>query len=113
MSDRRSENRLEVCLDAVWDSISGNYTARITDLSEGGCYVDSLGQALVGEVIKIKLQFQNGDWLELTGAVAHQTPPLGFGIHFVDLDPETLEALRAALADLQGPRDDVSAILSY
>ena len=113
MSDRRNKNRLEVCLDAVWDNTCGNYTARITDLSEGGCYVDSLGQALVGEVVKIKLQFPNGDWLELTGAVAHQTPPLGFGIRFVDLDPETLKILRAAIADLQSPRDDVSAILSY
>lgn len=113
MSDRRTENRLEVCLDAVWDSTSGNYAARITDLSEGGCYVDSLGQALVGELVKIKLQFQNGDWLEVTGEVAHQMPPLGFGIRFVDLDPETVAALRAALTDLKGPRDDVSAILSY
>ena len=113
MSDRRTENRLEVCLDAIWDGNSGNYTARITDLSEGGCYVDSLGEAQVGELVKVKLQLQNGDWLEVTGAVAHQMPPMGFGIRFVDLDPEQLEKLRASLADLDTPRDDVSAILSY
>ena len=113
MSDRRSENRLEVCLDAVWDGNSGNHTARITDLSEGGCYVDSLGQAHVGEVLRVKLQFQNGDWLELTGEVAHQMPPLGFGVRFVNNEPEQLEKLRAMLADLQSPRGDVSAILSY
>ena len=113
MSDRRSQKRLEVCLHAVWDGNSGNYSARITDLSEGGCYVDSLGQAQVGEVLKIKLQFQNGDWLELSGEVAHQMPPLGFGVRFVNLDPEQLEKLRSALADFNTPRDGVSAILSY
>ena len=113
MSDRRSEKRFEVCLDAVWDGNSGNHTARITDLSEGGCYVDSLGQAQVGEILKVKLEFQNGDWLELTGEVAHQMPPLGFGVRFVNLTPEELEKLRAVLEDLKNPRDGVSAILSY
>ena len=113
MSDRRSEKRFEVCLDAVWDGNSGNHSARITDLSEGGCYVDSLGQAHVGEVLKVKLQFQNGDCLELTGEVAHQMPPLGFGVRFVNLDSQNLEKLRSMLAELKNPRDDVSAILSY
>jgi hypothetical protein len=113
MSDRRTEKRLEVCLHAVWDGNSGNYSARITDLSEGGCYVDSLGEAQVGEVLKIKLQLRNGDWLELSGEVAHQMAPLGFGVRFVNLDQEQLEKIRAALTDPQDPRDGVSAILSY
>src|SRR4051812_37480521 len=85
MSDRRSEKRLDVCLDAVWDGNSGNHRARITDLSEGGCYVDSLGEAQVGEVLNVKLQLRDGDSLELVGEVAHQMPPIGFGICFVNL----------------------------
>jgi hypothetical protein len=40
-------------------------------------------------------------------------PPLGFGVRFVNNEPEQLEKLRAILADLQSPRGDVSAILSY
>jgi hypothetical protein len=99
--DRRSEKRLDVCLDAVWDGNSGNHTARITDLSEGGCYVDSLGQAHVGEVLNVKLQLHDGRCLELTGEVAHQMPPIGFGVRFVNLDSEKLEKLRSLLAELQ------------
>jgi hypothetical protein len=99
MSDRRSEKRLEVCLDAVWDGNSGNHPARVTDLSEGGCYVDSLGDALIGEVLNIKLQLQNGEWLELSGEVAHHMPPMGFGVRFVNLDPEQFEKLRSLLAE--------------
>jgi hypothetical protein len=99
MSERRNEKRLEVCLDAVWDGNSGNHPARVTDLSEGGCYIDSLGESKVGEVLNLKLQLQNGDWLELSGEVAHQMPPMGFGVRFVDLNSEQLEKLRALLAE--------------
>jgi hypothetical protein len=96
--DRRSEKRLEVCLDAVWDGNSGKHPARVTDLSEGGCYVDSLGESQVGEVLNIKLQMQNGEWLELSGEVAHQMPPMGFGIRFVNLSAQQVEKLMEILS---------------
>jgi len=111
MSDRRSEKRLDVCLDAVWDGKSGNYSARVTDLSEGGCYVDTLGDAMVGEVLNVTLRLPNGDSLKLRGTVAHQMPPIGFGIRFVDLSPEQLEKLRPLLVDSQSSPNN-PAILS-
>lgn len=101
MSDRRTEKRWDVCLDAVWDGKSGNHHARITDLSEGGCYVDSLGEAQVGEVLVFKLQLPQGEWLELTGEVAHQSPPLGFGLRFINLTDEQHERLHLLLDQLQ------------
>jgi hypothetical protein len=113
MNDRRNEKRMEVCLDAVWDGNSGNHSARITDLSEGGCYVDSLGQAQVGEVLNVKLQLHNGEWLELAGEVAHQMPPIGFGVRFVDLNSEQLEKLRALIDQLNSSTDNPSALLSH
>jgi len=111
--DRRRDKRWDVCLDAVWDSRSGNFNARATDLSEGGCYIDSLNQPNVGEVLNLKLQLPNGDWLELTGEVAHQTPPLGFGLRFVELSEEQLKKLNTLIEHLQRSRDHASAILSY
>jgi len=101
MSDRRSEKRWDVCLDAIWDGKSGNYSARVTDLSEGGCYVDSLGEAQIGEVIAFKLQLPNGEWIEFSGEVAHQSPPLGFGLRFVTLSDEQREKLHLVLDHLQ------------
>ena len=112
MSERRNEKRLEVCLDAVWDGNSGKHPARVTDLSEGGCYIDSLGESQVGEVLNLKLQLQNGNWLNLSGEVAHLMPPMGFGVRFIDLSPEQLQNLRSLLADLQSSGGEVSAILS-
>ncbi len=100
MSDRRREERLEVCLDAVWDGKSGNYTARVTDLSEGGCYVDTLGEAATGEILHFKLRLPDGDWMELAGEVAHTTPPLGFGMQFVKPSSEQVEKLRSLIAQI-------------
>jgi Tfp pilus assembly protein PilZ len=97
MSDRRTEKRWDVCLDAVWDGKSGNYSARVTDLSEGGCYVDTLGEAQVGEILRFKLQLPDGDWIDLRGRVAHESPPLGFGVRFVDLSDEQRDRLRAVI----------------
>src|SRR5919106_1793152 len=69
MDERRTGHRWDVSLDAVWNGKSGNYTARITDLSDGGCYMDSLGNVTMGELLNLKLQLPNGEWLELTGEV--------------------------------------------
>jgi Tfp pilus assembly protein PilZ len=100
MSDRRTEKRWDVSLDAVWDGKSGNYSARVTDLSEGGCYVDTLGEAQVGEILSLKIQVPSGEWLELSGEVAHQTPPLGFGLRFQNLTDEQFDKLRSVIAEI-------------
>ncbi|HEX5966085.1 MAG TPA: PilZ domain-containing protein [Pyrinomonadaceae bacterium] len=103
MDDRRREERWDVMLDAVWDGKSGNHTARITDLSDGGCYIDSLGGVTMGELVNLKLQLPNGEWLELGGEVAHHTPPVGFGIRFLGLSDEQLTTLRAFIEYLKNP----------
>lgn len=113
MSDRRTEKRWEVCLDAVWDGKSGNHTARVTDLSEGGCYVDTLGEAQTGEILNFKLLLPSGDWFALCGEVAHKSPPLGFGMRFVDLTDEQIEKLRSLIdqAATDSPGSDESGDL--
>ena len=112
MSERRREGRWDVCLDAVWDGESGNYTARVTDLSEGGCYVDTMGEARVGEILNFKLQLPAGEWLALSGEVAHQNAPLGFGLRFVNLAEQQAETLRSLVTDLEGPPDSINPLLA-
>jgi hypothetical protein len=56
-----------------------------------------MGAAQVSEVITFKLQLPDGDWLELSGEVAHQTPPLGFGLRFINLTDDQLEKLRSLI----------------
>ena len=103
MDERRSGKRWDVSLDAVWDGKSGNYTARITDLSDGGCYVDSLGDVIMGELVHLRLTLPGGESVEVKGEVAHHTPPVGFGIRFLDLSEEQLQTLRLFIDYLKDP----------
>ena len=111
--ERRTEKRWEVCLEAIWEGESGRYNVRVTDLSEGGCYIDTLSQASVGEVVNFKVLLPGDEWLYLKGEVAHRTPPLGFGVRFVELTESDLARLRTLISDLQRPHDRVTAILSF
>jgi PilZ domain len=112
-NERRGEKRWEVCLDAVWEGKSGNYNARVTDLSEGGCYIDTMGEASEGEILNFKVLLPGGDWLLLSGEVAHKNAPLGFGVRFADLTEDQLEKLRTLIDELQRPHNPVTAILSF
>ncbi len=100
MSERRTDTRLEVCLDAVWDGALGNRRTRVADLSEGGCYIDSIAEVYVGEILYLKIQLPNGQWLELQGEVAHRVSRLGFGVRFVDLSSEQSQTLRWLITHL-------------
>ena len=99
MDERRSTPRLTVSLDAVWD---GDHAARITDLSLGGCYLDTVGETMKGEIVCFRVSLPDGDWLYLEGEVRHYTPKKGFGVRFLDLEEQQAEKidglLRAARA---------------
>ena len=110
MSERRTEERMEVSLEAVWDG-HGTRPVRITDLSEGGCYIDTTGEAYIGEQLTFRVKLPDGGWLELTGEVAHHQVPVGFGLRFSDLTDEQREQLRAFIEHLKGPHDRITAVL--
>jgi len=109
MSERRNNQRMEVSLEAVLDG-HGNQ-ARITDLSEGGCFVDTIGESYIGEELTLRVKLPDGGWLELTGEVAHHQVPVGFGLRFLDLTDEQLQQLRSLIDHLKGPHDRMNAIL--
>jgi hypothetical protein len=88
MEDRREEERKEMTLDVRWEGGSGRHTARISDLSLGGCYLDTLGQVAVGEIIGLEIKLPSGEWLPLRGSVAFHHPGLGFSICFTFLTDE-------------------------
>ncbi|MGH9969212.1 MAG: PilZ domain-containing protein [Pyrinomonadaceae bacterium] len=83
--DRRSQPRLSVNLDASWDR---DHPARITNLSEGGCYLDTVGEVMRGEIVGFRVLLPDGDFLYLEGEVRHYTAGVGFGVQFVDLNDE-------------------------
>jgi len=88
MDERRAKPRLSVHLDAVWDGAEVKHSARITDLSEGGCYLDTVGEVMTGEIVAFRVLLPDDDWLYLEGEVRHHRHGFGFGVQFVDLNDE-------------------------
>lgn len=97
MDERRSKPRLSVHLDAVWHGGEERHSARVTDLSEGGCYLDTVGEVMVGEIVAFRVLLPDDEWLYLEGEVRHHSHGLGFGVQFVDLNEEQTANLQRLL----------------
>jgi hypothetical protein len=95
--ERREDERVEVNLPVRWDALSGSHDARLSDLSLGGCFVNSAGRVEKGEVISLKIRMPDGDWLELRGEVASYQEGIGFGLLFTFLTDEEQFALRQVI----------------
>jgi hypothetical protein len=70
---------------------------RIADISEGGCYVDTILEVTKGETLFLKIRMPIGEWIEVEGVVAHHSPRLGFGVRFVDPDKEQRRLIRSLM----------------
>ena len=110
MDERRSKPRLSVHLDAVWQGGEERHSARVTDLSEGGCYLDTVGEVMVGEIVAFRVLLPDDDWLYLDGEVRHHRHRMGFGVQFVDLNEEQVEKLLRLLQIARQAGPDAPAI---
>jgi hypothetical protein len=100
MSERRNRQRTDACLNAVWEGASGRYDTRVTDVSEEGCYIDSISEVHLGEQVTVRVQLPDGGELTLDGLVAHYSPRVGFGVRFSELTPLQIETLRSLISRL-------------
>lgn len=98
MAERRRDERIALPLEARCEMLSGKHAARLADLSFGGCFVESLAQVTVGEVVRFEIQLPTGRWLPLRGEVIYHQPHLGFGVRFVNL-PELEREMLAQIIE--------------
>ena len=102
MSDeRRGAPRVRGVFDGTWSGASGNSSARFSDLSVSGCYVDSLATPAQGERVHVQLHLPQGP-LSVEAEVIYVEPHKGFGLHFVDLAPAASAMLAEAVARVSG-----------
>jgi CheY-like chemotaxis protein len=81
----RQHERLPVSLEVVLEASSGKRDARISDLSRGGCFVDTIGHVSAGESVVFQIRLPTGDWGKLNGEVVYCSPGFGFGLRFTKL----------------------------
>jgi hypothetical protein len=111
----RKHERVTLSLEAISESSSGKREARVSDLSMGGCYVDSIVTVPVGETVIVSIRMPTGEWMRLSGDVTYCFPGIGFGLRFhelMDHDRSLLErvirSLGGAPAGYEDPESDTA-----
>ena len=86
--ERRAHHRVPTKLTVLWDGLLTNNYALMTDVSPGGCYINSAGRVSLDEQIRVETILASQAHLLLEGSVAHREWPLGFGLRFEQLTDE-------------------------
>jgi len=97
-NERREDKRASVSIQAWWEGQSGRHEARVSDLSMGGCFIDTLSRAEIGELIVFALKRPDGGWLQLRGQVASVDEHVGFSLAFTYLTEDEQRALARIIA---------------
>ncbi len=99
--ERRKEGRVQAIIEVIWEGANTQYQARTSDLTTSGCFIDTIGQAAVGDIVTFKLLLPAKDSIEIQGEVLYSYPHSGFGVRFTnvsDTDQKKLEWLVKARA---------------
>jgi hypothetical protein len=96
--ERRKDNRFVVSLEAKLFGNNEGYRARVSDVSMGGCYVETIASVSVGDAVAVQVE-ANGNWVSLKGEVTAYHPTVGFGMTFSQLSPEEAGFLSGLVAE--------------
>ncbi len=81
----RKEDRYTYLQEVELEFASGKSSARISDISAGGCYIDTIAQLPVGENLTLHISDSTGESMEFQSKVAYILDGFGFGVEFTDL----------------------------
>lgn len=99
MNDFLNQNeQVTVSLDVVWQGSAGKYDARMGEISLDGCFIDSKGQEIIGEMITFKVRLPSGIWVTIEGEVTAQEYPIGFEVRFTNLTTENRRLILEVVA---------------
>ena len=93
----RQNERYSYLKEVELEFSSGKRSARISDISIGGCYIDTIAQVPVGESVTLHIASTSGESMQFNGKVAYLLEGFGFGVEFVDLDDAQREFLSALI----------------
>ncbi len=76
-------------------------TGRCSDLSSGGCYVDTVSPFPAGATVKIRIEHEHREF-EAAAVVAYAHVRMGMGLSFTEMKREHQAVLRAWIIGLSG-----------
>ena len=98
--DRRKHKRVSRPFEGNWTGASGANSCRISDVSLGGCFVQTLATPTAGEETHVTITFGNDVSVSFAGKVIYVEPGMGFAVKFNDLNDEGSEEIRRLLEAL-------------
>ena len=91
--DRREHPRVVKRFEGGWRGASGRGLCTVTDLSLGGCFLETRAAPAKGEGTAVALQFGAHE-ISLQGDVVYVEPGMGFGVRFNGLTNAEQSRLR-------------------
>lgn len=103
--NRKFERRPHL-VEIVLESASGHREARLSELSWGGCFIDTIAEAPIGEIVSFEIKDQGQAPLRFSGEVIYTFPGIGMGLKFTEVPSASREFLRSVLGDPGSSRGD-------
>lgn len=97
MDERRRHARVRGPFEGHWRGGSGATECRISDVSLGGCFVETVVQPTKGEATAVTILFAGDRSMTLAGHVVYSEAGLGFAVEFDALSPEDTATLKSFL----------------
>jgi hypothetical protein len=103
--DRRADRRFKVRFRLHWArGESEEFEGEVSDLSVGGCFVESGEAVLEGDLVKLRLDLPGHGDLTIWGNVVFWVRDTGFGIRFSAFSQGGARDKLAALLDEESRR---------
>jgi hypothetical protein len=81
----REHERTTFFAETVLESASGRQPARITDISAGGCYIDTIVEVKAGDAVTFDIPGAQSGPMRFDGTVAYHFAGMGFGVQYSNL----------------------------
>ncbi len=100
-SNRRVHERIVGPFDGTCVTPNGETPIRVSDISDGGCFVAQANSVAPGDRLDMQIELPNGDPFVAAAEVLSADPRQGFAVHFLNQDAVP-EASRAGALEPTG-----------
>jgi hypothetical protein len=74
---------------------------QIYDLSEGGCFINSLYEQRPGIAIELEIDLPDEGWIRVNCETLYTRPGFGYAVRFVDMAGDTLRRIEQGLKKIR------------
>jgi hypothetical protein len=98
---RHARHPFTATVEAVETNSQTRINGRVSDLSRGGCYVDTISSFPAGSIVKMRLTKETHSF-EAVAEVIYSLSGMGMGVKFTYADPEQFWTLEKWVGELSG-----------